>query len=1355
MATAGAIPLPTLDWDNPDQVSSFKEWNDFLESYFQINEVPDDKKWHYILLSAGHRGHELSNSWSLTELQKKDPKIVFKKFEEHMIGTINKWVMRLELSSLMQKDDEAIDDFGCRLKAKATACQFRDDDSRDEQITFQLIKGVLWPEERKALIKKGNSLTLEQAVKSAQSFQATMNNTSSFSHSTMIHAVNRSSGRQCKYCGLDHPPRQCPAYGKICNNCGLRNHFSKMCLQKKSQQASTKPATYDKSRRPSPRRERSNRRVHEMTLKAGDDTLDCGAVTITVSDVSVSTRQSIMAKLNARPPDVNRKCTLTVKADTGANGNLLPLRCLRQMYPDGNKASSMLTPCDVSLNAVNGTPINQYGYINIPVSFEQSDWSIETFYVCDTDGPPILSCGTTEELGIISITKSKDISVVSCNGKQIEESVPRTRSSLDEDRGPNAIGIAELIKDRNDLKRLYPECFEGIGHFKQPFKIELKDDAIPVVSPPRKYPIQLKDEIVKRIHEIEEQGVIEKCTDESPSEWVNSLAFARKASGELRICLDPRNLNRSIKRTFHKIPTLEEITHEFTGSTVFSKLDAKHGYWSVELDNESSHLCTFNSPAGKYRFRRLPFGLCVSQDIFQKHMDNIIHKAGKGILGIADDVVVHGATEDEHNQALHRLMKVAKEYGLVFRLEKCEILRESIEFYGLVWSKSGMMPDTKKLDNIRSRRAPESRAELQSFLGLIQYLSPFIPHLSAKTSNMRQLLKSDVEWCWTAEHQKDFEACKDAVHEDMKLRYFDPNLPVELEVDASMQGLGAALVQEGKPIAFASKALTPAESRYANIERELLAVVYGLEKFHTYVYGKPLTVYSDHKPLENIVLKQLSQSPPRLQRMLLRVQAYNFELKYKPGKHMVYADYLSRVSPSPGPTVVLEHAIHMVQISVGQLEKLRLASKQDNQISVLSEQIVSGWPAQAQQLPKIIRPYWSMRDYLTVEDGLVYAGQRLVIPEKFRQEFLERIHAGHLGITKSQLRAKESVYWPNMMADIEKAVSDCDICLRNAKSQQREPMQSHPIPSQPWEVVSSDLFELDGHMYILMADHYSKMPFARHLKSTSCAEVVKFCKDMFAIHGVPKRLYTDNGPQYSAAEFRNFAIAWDFEHVTSSPHYPQSNGFIERMVGVVKPILKKARQSGNDPQMALLCYRSTPIDSRTPSPAELLYGRKIRSNLPAKNEVRLTHHSEHDNLVDRSQNAEYDYNERCRGELSELVPGVKVVVQKPDKTSWVPGTVVEKCEEPRSYKVAMPNGNVVRRNRRVLKELSPEASQKFCFRETELEHVLDGEEDKNVVDNSTKGCPALVTDVPSKEPVEQLRRSKRVVKKPERLIESD
>ena len=376
---------------------------------------------------------------------------------------------------------------------------------------------------------------------------------------------------------------------------------------------------------------------------------------------------------------------------------------------------------------------------------------------------------------------------------------------------------------------------------------------------------------------------------------------------------------------------------------------------------------------------RLPFGLSVSQDVFQARMDNIIAKVGYGVIGIADDIIVHGRSIAEHDANLIKLMHVAQQEGLVFRREKCAIRQEKVEFFGLLWSRDGMQPDPKKCDEINNRPAPQNLQELQSFLGLVQYLSPFIPNLADKTKLLRQLLKKDVPYEWIAEMQRAFQEGKDAIHNDAYLRYFDPKQPCELEVDASGQGLGAALMQNGMPIAFASKSLTPAETRYANRERELLSVVFALEHFHCHIYGQPVTVISDHKPLESIALKELSKAPPRLQRMLLRIQPYDATITYKQGKELIFADYLSRIRPTQGKEIQLEHTIHTIQISPNQLEKVKCATDADSELVTLREQIVAGWPLKPDIVPKCIRAYYSMKDYMSIEDGVIFYGERMVV----------------------------------------------------------------------------------------------------------------------------------------------------------------------------------------------------------------------------------------------------------------------------------------------------------------------------------------------------------------------------------------
>ena len=265
--------------------------------------------------------------------------------------------------------------------------------------------------------------------------------------------------------------------------------------------------------------------------------------------------------------------------------------------------------------------------------------------------------------------------------------------------------------------------------------------------------------------------------------------------------------------------TLEEITHKLAGATVFSKLDARHGYWSVSLDQESSMKTTFNSPFGRYRFLRLPFSLNLSQDVFQEGMDQILEQC-PGTISIADDVGVFGRTEEEHNANLHQLMRAAQKHGLVFNGDKCKIKTSKLHFFGLVFDANGVHPDPARIDDIRRMTKPAEADELREFLGIATYMSPFIPMLSANTATLRDLIKKDAIFAWNSSHDKAFESTKKLICREVTLAYFKPGADTVIQVDASGRGLGAVLMQAGKPIAFASKSLSDCEIRYANIERE-------------------------------------------------------------------------------------------------------------------------------------------------------------------------------------------------------------------------------------------------------------------------------------------------------------------------------------------------------------------------------------------------------------------------------------------------------------------------------------------------------------------------------------------------------
>ena len=412
-----------------------------------------------------------------------------------------------------------------------------------------------------------------------------------------------------------------------------------------------------------------------------------------------------------------------------------------------------------------------------------------------------------------------------------------------------------------------------------------------------------------------------------------------------------------------------------------------------------------------------------------------------GTMSIADDVGVFGKDKAEHDANLHNLMKTSRRHGLVFNIDKCEIKPQSLKFFGLVFDAEGAHPDPKRTRDIEQMGRPANSTELQEFLGIATYMSPFLPKLSQQIAPLRDLLKKEAEFERTPSHDAVFEDTKALICRHVTLSYLRPEVDSVVQVDASSRGLGAVLLQNGKPIAFASKTLSDCEQRYANIEREMLAVVFGCERFHTYLFGKRFLVQSDQKPLEMIHRKNLAAAPQRLQRMLLRLQPYDVELRYKPGKEMALAGTMSRQPCRDKEQIELDVQITFVQFSTKILQELRGETQADDELCALKTVITDGWPERQSSLPATLRPYWSCRDELSIEDSLIMKGDRLVIPSSMQVQILAKLHESHQGIEKTRLRARATVYWKNINRDIDEIVRKCDVCQQMQRLTDRQTSQ--------------------------------------------------------------------------------------------------------------------------------------------------------------------------------------------------------------------------------------------------------------------------------------------------------------------------
>ena len=953
------------------------------------------------------------------------------------------------------------------------------------------------------------------------------------------------------------------------------------------------------------------------------------------------------------------------KLDTGAECNVISKSKVLQVKPQPTIKKS-----NVRLRAYNESIIPTCGKTILPITRHGRKFNV-LFIVVEEELAPILGLNTIESMDLIRrVDKVKKIhqSIQHLDAKrEVKELIKDINKSLKEEDKPYHV-----------ITEKYDPCFQPLspegtfGTLPRVHDIKIKEDATPVIVPPRKIAHALKGKVKAKLDKMVSEGIISKV--EEPTEWVSGMVVVEKANGDLRLCIDPRPLNKAIKRQHHKMPTTDEVLAEMAEAKFFSKVDASSGYWQIQVSEESTNLLTFTTPWGRYKFLRLPFGIHSASEVFQVEVANII--AGlKGCMNLQDDIIIWGRTRDEHDENLRKVMERILESGLKLNKNKCVFGVTEMTFLGHVVSAEGIKADPEKVKAIVGMKTPENINELQRFLGMINYVGKFLPNLAEIAAPLRCLLKKENEFLFQKPQLEAFDKLKEMITSPPVLKFYNPNRPIRVRCDASQHGLGALLEQNEErwhPVAYASRSCTPTEKAYASIEREALSVVFGCKRFHEYIYGRPFVIFNDHKPLQTIFKKQITECPPRIQRFLYQLQKYDFDLEYSPGKTMVVSDTLSRAPMADqkeeiDPEDMIHHINNIIRdipISDARMKQLKDETAKDEVIQEVMKLVQEGWPSNASDVSAHVSPYFTFRDELSILNGVLMKGTRIVVPTSLRKEMKTIIHQGHMGIEVCRRRARQCLYWPQMNDAIAEMVSRCDICTTYRNKLPKQELIHHEIPETPWTKLGADLFTLKMKEYMVVVDYTSKFVIAAQLERIDSACVIKKLKDMFSVHGIPKELFSDGGPQFTSSMFMRFRKEWDFKHTRSSPHYPQSNGQVERTVQTVKRALRKALESGEDPYLALLTINTTPDASGT-SPAEKLFRRNTRSQIP-------------------SMRPHQDSSRGTSGR-SKLEPGAPVRIRYDTDKSWSRrGTIINKRTEPRSYDVLNEKGNTVRVNERHL-----------------------------------------------------------------------
>ena len=1032
-------------------------------------------------------------------------------------------------------------------------------------------------------------------------------------------AQRRDPVAACGKCGEVHPPRQCRAYGKQCTFCSAFGHFEKYCFKKQVHCVDNNPEPEDDT-------------DYEY------ETVNMNSLSICAVHTKNNGTEFDPWTILLRTPYDNGKVAVKMKIDTQAQCNTLSKTSFDNLRRHVNL--KLLNTRSTITVFGNGT-VEPIGRVRFQALVKGRTYTIQC-EVVDAIVPNLLGAKDSERLGLVkrvyTTKREHKQEHVKVTDKPKAEARDEQQNVKVSDK-PNKTEVRDKpLFDDAFLKKIpnfdkIPKCIMDIikefsdrfpdhrvGKIPGEWHLSIDQDYTegPVSFGSRPIPAAMREMTKAQLDFLEEHDIISKVPKGVPTPWCSQMHVVHKKDGKsVRVCIDPKFLNRALLREYHPIKTLEDVLTKIQGSKCFTVLDANMGFYQLQLDAESQLLTCFQTPWGRYKYQRLPMGIKSAPELYQRAVEEIFQDVDN-LENIFDDILLYSANLEDQCRVLRKTLMKARENDLTFRLSKCMFAQSQVDYTGHVLTDEGVTVSPEKVRAILEMPEPRSKEEVRTLLGMATYLAKYLPNFSDITQELREVIKKKTDKNGQEEPfffdkpQKDaFENLKTALTQTPVMRYYSLTEPIVVSCDASLNGLGAVLLQQDHPVAYASKSLTDTERAYAQIEKELLAIVFACRKFHHLLYGRSdIVIETDHLPLVNIITKPLGQVPMRLQKMLLKLQPYSFKLIGKSGKEIPVADCLSRaplkncyyrglVDDMQDYQVCATEIPSVLAFPQTKLNELKTATANDKQLQKLSTTVVHGWPVARSKLDKDLRQYWDFREEITVYDGILFKGERVIIPKEIQHDVLDLVHSSHQGVVKTKQFARDLVFWKGMNSQIEDVVSKCGLCQENRAQQQKEPMLSTEVPTLPWQYVSTDLFQFEDQWYMVTVDHYSGYIEVDLMENNHSAQVViSKLKHIFATHGIPEILYSDQGSEYTSEEFHKFSEQWCFTVKPYSAKYSQANGMAEKAVQIAKNLLRKATKDGTDLQLALLDYRNTPRDFVLGSPVQRSMGRRTRTRMP-------------------------------------------------------------------------------------------------------------------------------------------------------------
>ena len=600
-----------------------------------------------------------------------------------------------------------------------------------------------------------------------------------------------------------------------------------------------------------------------------------------------------------------------------------------------------------------------------------------------------------------------------------------------------SIGVASWDASQSRVEALlaqHSSVFEtGYGKMNT-FKatLHLKEKAKPKFHKPRPVPFAIREAVGQELDRLEKEGIVEKV---AYSEWAAPLVVVPKSDGKLRLCGDYKvTINSELEADSYPLPKPDDLFATLAGGKKFSKIDLTHAYQQLNLDEKSRPLVTVNSHQGLYRYNRLPFGVASAPALFQRVMDTVLQGIPKVICYI-DDILVTGDTEENHLKTLETVLQRLEKYNIRANKAKCKFFMDSVEYLGHVINAEGLHTTDEKVKAILQAPEPKNVQKMRSFLGLLHYYGKFLPNLAMLLKPLNDQLREGVSWRWTKDCAKAFAEAKTLLSNAPVLAHYDPSLPIKMTGDASAYGLGAVISHtfpdgSERPIAFASRTLSSAERNYPQVEKEALSLVYGIRKFHQYLYGRQFVMVTDHEPLL-VLLGSKKEVPPlaaaRLQRWALLLSAYSYQLEFRKTSKHGNADFLSRLPLAGTGATSVQYTFTIAQLQALPVtaEKLVTVTRQDPCLSRVLRYAREGWPGEVEEE---LKPYFHRRLELSTEGGCLLWGMRVVVPKRLHACVLQELHNDHPGVVRMKALARSICWWPQIDREIEECVRGCLDC---------------------------------------------------------------------------------------------------------------------------------------------------------------------------------------------------------------------------------------------------------------------------------------------------------------------------------------